>query len=126
MVGLGAILVGGLPVVLLAGGCLRLAFHLARAESPSYAACIGWVLAVGFAARGATLVIRDFVAPKMGEGQELELGLLNAACYAVVPFLALRLFVCDSTTDAFRVNALNLALTGLLAFSGFALYQHLT
>ena len=125
MVGIAAIVVGALPVLLLAGGCLRLSFHLAQAESPSYAACLGWVLGGGFAARGATLAVRDFIAPAT-QASGLEVTLMSAACYAVVPFFVLRLFVCENTLDALRVHALNLTLSGLLAFSGFVVFQHLS
>jgi hypothetical protein len=122
---LAAVLLGVLPVLLVAAGCLKLAFHLARVESPSYPACVGWVLLMGFAARGGSLVVRNHVAPSLGEGAGLEIALLHAASYALIPFFALRLLVCSETIDALRVHALNLIFTGLLALAVFVAHQEL-
>ena len=49
--------------------------------------------------------------------------LLEISCCLVMPFLVLRLLAVDETLVAVRVHALNLVLTGSLAFAGFVLSQ---
>jgi hypothetical protein len=125
LTGILLILVACVPLLMLAGWILQLACRLGGAEVPRLAACVGWACFMGGAANGGAAAVRNQIAPSLGEGATLEAFLLQTACYVLIPFFVLRLFVIEETPTALRVHTLNLVLTAGLAGVAFVLFQEL-
>jgi hypothetical protein len=124
--GIGVILLASIPVLALGAGCLQLACRLSKSEVPSYAACIGWVMFMGGAANGGAAFVRNHVAPGLGSAAGLESTLMQAASYAIIPFVVLRLFVFEDTSAAVRVHVLNLLITGSVSIMAIGVFRQLS